>query len=392
MSLLKQVPEDMIQVLTVFQRAGFPAYLVGGCVRDLLLGRTPNDWDICTKAHPEQTMALFPRAIPTGLRHGTVTVLYGESQTEVTTFRREGTYTDHRRPDSVCFSDDLTEDLARRDFTVNAMALGLDSIVQDPFQGQCDLKNQTLRCVGCPDRRFEEDALRMFRCLRFAAQLGFSIEPETDAALGRHSELARYVAPERIHVELEKTLCSPRPEWFGKMVQLGLLDGFLPTRETADFHCLSALPPEPTLRWAAGCMALYRAGGLPDAGTLLTALRLDRQTILSVSRGVALAREGFPETDLEIKRLLAQNDALSVRCAAACIGANALERAEQVLRSGDCFELKHLAVGGDDLKARGLEGRRIGAVLHQMLDYVLAHPEENQRERLLKLWEKGELP
>ena len=325
MSLLKQVPEDMIQVLTVFQRAGFPAYLVGGCVRDLLLGRTPNDWDICTKAHPEQTMALFPRAVPTGLR-------------------------------------------------------------------QCDLENQTLRCVGCPDRRFEEDALRMFRCLRFAAQLGFSIEPETDAALGRHSELARYVAPERIHVELEKTLGSPRPEWFGKMVQLGLLDGFLPTRETADFHCLSALPPEPTLRWAAGCMALYRAGGLPDVGPLLTALRLDRHTILSVSRGVALAREGFPETDLEIKRLLAQNDALSVRCAAACIGADALERAEQVLRSGDCFELKHLAVGGDDLKARGLEGRRIGAVLHQMLDYVLAHPEENQRERLLKLWEKGELP
>lgn len=392
MSLLKQAPEDMLRVLTVFQKAGFSAYLVGGCVRDLLLHRVPNDWDICTQARPEQTLTLFPRAVPTGLRHGTVTVLYGESQTEVTTFRREGAYTDHRRPDSVCFSDDLTEDLARRDFTVNAMALGLDGIVQDPFGGQRDLAHQTLRCVGCPDRRFEEDALRMFRCQRFAAQLGFSVEPETEAALGRHSELARYVAPERIHVELEKTLCSPRPEWFGNVVRLGLLDAFLPTRETADLHGLSALPPEPALRWAAGCMALYRAGNLTDPAALLTALRLDRQTVLSVSRGVALAREGFPETDLALKRLLARSDVLSVRCAAACIGAEALERTAQVLQKGDCYTLRHLDVNGDDLKTRGVEGRQIGAVLHRMLDYVLAHPEENQREQLLKLWEEGELP
>ena len=203
------LPQAVQYVLERLEDAGFAAYAVGGCVRDTLLGRTPGDWDVTTAAQPEQVLALFNGyAIPTGLKHGTVTVRAGEPHIEVTTFRADGAYTDHRRPDQVFFSDRLEEDLCRRDLTVNAMAMDLRGHITDLYGGREDLEAGILRCVGEPERRFEEDALRILRTLRFAAVLGFSVEPRTDAALRVKAPLLRCIAPERILTEMDKLLCG----------------------------------------------------------------------------------------------------------------------------------------------------------------------------------------
>ena len=182
--LAAAIPPFVRYVLTTLEAAGFEAYCVGGCVRDLLLRRTPGDWDMTTSARPEQTMALFGNcALPTGLKHGTVTVCSGMNRVETTTFRTDGAYADHRHPEQVTFTDSLQEDLSRRDFTVNAMAMELAGRLHDPFHGREDLKNGVLRCVGEPEKRFSEDALRILRCLRFAAVLDFTVERETAAAM-----------------------------------------------------------------------------------------------------------------------------------------------------------------------------------------------------------------
>ncbi len=200
------------------KEAGYEAYPVGGCVRDLLMGREPGDVDICTSALPQEVMALFPSAVPTGLKHGTVTVPGEQCNVEITTFRRDGSYADARHPDAVSFGVGLVEDLSRRDFTINAMALPEYGEVIDPFGGRADLERKLIRCVGDPDRRFSEDALRMLRGVRFAAQLGFTLEGETGWAMRRNAHLVEHVSRERIRVELEKTLLSPRPEGMGVLV------------------------------------------------------------------------------------------------------------------------------------------------------------------------------
>ena len=203
------MPESVQTVLQKLESAGHEAWCVGGCVRDALLGRTPEDWDVTTSALPEETMALFgSHAFPTGVQHGTVTVRANHSSVEVTTYRLDGTYSDHRRPDTISFTRSLEEDLARRDFTVNAMAFSLRGELRDPFHGQEDLRRGMLRCVGDPDRRFGEDALRILRCLRFSAVLGFSVESATGKSLCRKRGLLRAIAVERIQAELLKLLCG----------------------------------------------------------------------------------------------------------------------------------------------------------------------------------------
>ena len=208
---MTDMPKIVRQVLTALESAGYEAWCVGGCVRDTLLSRHPGDWDVTTNALPEETLAVFgDRAFPTGLQHGTVTVRMEHQAVEITTYRVDGEYHDHRRPEHVTFTRSLEEDLARRDFTVNAMALDLRGELRDPFGGREDLKRGVLRCVGDPDRRFEEDALRILRGLRFAAVLGFSVDPATGVSIHRHGELLRDIAAERIQVELFKLLCGVR--------------------------------------------------------------------------------------------------------------------------------------------------------------------------------------
>ena len=321
------IPAGVRGCLDTLRQAGYAAHPVGGCVRDLLLGRTPGDYDLCTSARPEQVMALFERTIPTGIQHGTVTVLTGDGPVEVTTFRREGGYADGRHPDGVAFDVGLTEDLARRDFTINAMALGPEGEVVDPFDGRDDLNAGIVRCVGEPDRRFAEDALRMLRAVRFAAQLGFAIAPETEEAIRRNAGRMARVSGERIKAELEKILLSPHPERAGELLRWGLLAHLWPVCSCPDLSCLGELPPQPIPRWRGFCAAT-----------------------------------GFPIECLPVERALRRG----VR-----------HPEEEVLR--------RLALSGGELAALGLKGREIGEAQRKLALHVLEHPEDNRRDKLLKL-------
>ena len=220
-------PEKIVKGLCA---AGFPAYYVGGCVRDRLLGRPVHDWDVTTAALPEEVMALFEHCVPTGIRHGTVTVFLDGAQAEVTTFRTEGVYLDGRHPSEVRFVRTLAEDLSRRDFTINAMAMDADGNVTDLFGGRDDLARRCIRCVGDPEKRFREDALRMLRAYRFSAQLGFALDAATAGAVERCAPLAAALSMERIRDEMEKTLLSPRPPVRAAGIGAWPREGRLPER------------------------------------------------------------------------------------------------------------------------------------------------------------------
>lgn len=284
------------QVLYVLEKAGYTAYFVGGYVRDTLLGRPVHDLDIATSARPDEVISLFARTIPTGLAHGTVTVLQDGVPLEVTTFRTEAGYADHRRPDEVRFVSDITEDLARRDFTVNAMALDLRGDVVDPFGGRQDLHARIVRAVGKADERFAEDALRMLRCLRFASQLGFSIDPHTYEAIQRHAQDIRYVAVERISAEWNKALVGPYPERIVTgVLHTGLasaLPGFcqlfedkhdFTDREQKQLCTADGL----VLRWAYLFLICNREA---EVETILRALRCEKKVIRACQQIVDLTR------------------------------------------------------------------------------------------------------
>ena len=384
-------PKYVRQVLRGLQARGHVAYLVGGCVRDMALGVRPHDWDICTGALPEQVMEVFPGALPTGLKHGTVTVRINSRSVEVTTFRSEENYADHRHPETVRFVGELTTDLSRRDFTINAMALSPDGLIMDPFGGLTDLEHRCIRCVGSPELRFEEDALRMFRALRFSARLDFTIDEATLAAIEKKAHLASALAAERIRDEVEKTLLTPRPETVGLMQHLGLLDGFLCARADAlpELKLLTKLPRKALDRWMALCVILRRRGLISSVEDFLTALRLDSRTIRCCTDGAALLEGRKPRGAPEWKRLLRRWGVDTVSCAARCRdaldGGSSSRELKSVLKSGECFSMKHLAVSGDDLTALGLKGRALGEMLNFLLDYVIEYPENNRRELLLSL-------
>ena len=384
-------PKYVRQVLRSLQARGHVAYLVGGCVRDMALGVRPHDWDICTGALPEQVMEVFPGALPTGLKHGTVTVRINSRSVEVTTFRSEENYADPRHPETERVVGELTTDQSRRDFTINAMALSPDGLIMDPFGGLTDLEHRCIRCVGSPELRFEEDALRMFRALRFSARLDFTIEEATLAAIGKKAHLASALAAERIRDEVEKTLLTPRPETVGLMQHLGLLDGFLCARADAlpELKLLTKLPRKALDRWMALCVILRRRGLISSVEDFLTALRLDSRTIRCCTDGAALLEGRKPRGAPEWKRLLRRWGVDTVSCAARCRdaldGGSSSRELKSVLKSGECFSMKHLAVGGDDLAALGLKGRELGEMLNFLLDYVIEYPENNRRELLLSL-------
>lgn len=320
-------PEYVRECLETFWRAGFAAHPVGGCVRDTLLGRRPGDWDVATSARPEQTMALFEHTVPTGAAHGTVTVVLECGTIEATTFRREGGYADGRHPDSVAFDVGLTGDLARRDFTVNAMAFGPEGEVIDPFGGEEDLKKGLIRAVGDPAKRFREDALRILRAVRFAAQLGFAIEPATAAAMEEEAPGLVHVSAERVTTELEKTLLSTAPHWAGEFFRLEAMERFGCGVKTAEWKSLDALPPEEGERWRGLCAL---------TGLDITALPVPR----TVRRAVLRPHAG---------------------------------------------EEKKLSLTGGDLYDLGLRGEAIGRTQKALLAHVLAHPEDDRREVLLEL-------
>lgn len=360
-------PEKIVKGLCA---AGFPAYYVGGCVRDRLLGRPVHDWDVTTAALPEEVMALFEHCVPTGIRHGTVTVFLDGAQAEVTTFRTEGVYLDGRHPSEVRFVRTLAEDLSRRDFTINAMAMDADGNVTDLFGGRDDLARRCIRCVGDPEKRFREDALRMLRAYRFSAQLGFALDAATAGAVERCAPLAAALSMERIRDEMEKTLLSPRPPVLRTMADAGLLKAAgIDTLPELDW--LAELPTEPSVRWA-GLKVLYPA-------LEPSQLRLPSRLCSLIGRA---ASAYCPQLDrITLKRAVAENGAEAAEIAAALAGEEAL--LSEILASGECVTLGQLAISGGDLS--WLRGREVGQMLHALLAHVLRHPEENTREALLKL-------
>ena len=431
------MPQEVCSLLARLESAGYQGWAVGGCVRDTLRGAVPSDWDVTTDARPERVMALFgERAIPTGLKHGTVTVCAGETHVEVTTFRRDGTYSDHRRPDAVQFSSSLEEDLARRDLTVNAMAMDLRGHICDPFGGQEDLSRRVLRCVGDPLRRLDEDALRIMRTLRFAAVLGFAIEPDTSAALHRRAPLLADIAAERILVEMNKLLTG---EYMASVLLAypDVLGVFLPELlpcvgfdQRNVHHCYdvwthsvyaaAAIAPDAVLRWA---MLLHDIGK-PDCFTvdehgtghfyghparsaelaeaICRRLRMDKK---SAQRIVTLVRwhdRDIPRTKKAVARaarqlgedtlrqLLAVKRADNRAQSPLCRGRAAdIDRAEAILDDllarQSCFSLRELAVRGNDLTALGLRGPAVGEALQKLLDAVMDGSVPNERPALLAL-------
>ena len=384
-------PKYVRQVLVTLQGRGYPAFLVGGCVRDMLLGVQPNDWDITTAALPEQLLELFPGARLTGGQHGTVTVRVNSHAVEVTPFRVEGGYRDHRHPELVQFVADLAADLSRRDFTVNAMALSADGLLSDPFGGAADLRRGVIRCVGEPERRFDEDALRMLRALRFSARLGFSIDLFTMEAIREKAPLCAVLPPERVREELEKILLTAAPETALEAVSLGLLDSYLHRRLPQPLpERLSALPRRALERWVGFAWLLEHYGSVASAGGFLQALRLDGRSIHLCTQASQLLNAPLPETEADWKRCLRRCGIEASLCAARVaeafdFSADRGKTLRAVLKGGECFSLRQLAVTGDDLIALGLRGRAVGEMLEFLLDYVIDYPENNRRELLLSL-------
>ena len=371
-------PKYVLNILCALDSAGHRAVLAGGCVRDSLLGRRPSDWDIASSASPEEVLALFPRCVPTGIKHGTVTVLSGGGSVEVTAFRAEGGYSDHRRPDSVSFGCPLEADLARRDLTVNAMAMDAAGEITDPFGGRDDLRRRLLRCVGEPERRFDEDALRMLRTVRFSAQLGFEIEPRTLEAIRALAHLASGLSAERVRDELLKTLRSPAPGLVWQLVDLGLLGACLaPGDASAPREALDVLPIY--ARLAHFCRGLELGGYIMSTDRFLAALRFDGETLRRTASAVEVLKSGSRDW----KRLLRDHGE------AAVLAAHPKNRAlRAVLRSGECWELSSLAIGGRELAALGYSGPELGRELRRLLDHVIDYPADNRADILCKLVER----
>ena len=437
------IPTQAAEIIKTLSSHGYEAYAVGGCVRDSILGKTPSDWDITTSARPEQVKALFAKTIDTGIKHGTVTVMMDKTGYEVTTYRIDGLYEDHRRPNDVTFTTSLREDLMRRDFTINAMAYNDTDGLIDLFGGMDDLQNRVIRCVGNARDRFEEDALRMLRAVRFAGQLHFRIESSTrESIIACHNNL-KDVSAERIQMELLKLLISDHPEVFREAYATGLTSVFLPefdrmmdTGQKNPHHCYSVgehtlhavcmIEPNPVLRLT---MLLHDVGkpatkttdqygidhfynhykvGAEMSKEILKRLKFDNKTIQVVCQLIShhdirfknpktsgqrhvrkvmhsIGPNLFPyllkvmEADVRSQSDYYQAEKLSIL-------KETWESYEEILKKQDCLSLKDLEINGNQLKALGIrEGKTIGAILKTLLSMVLEHPELNEYSYLKEL-------
>ncbi|MBO4888367.1 MAG: CCA tRNA nucleotidyltransferase [Firmicutes bacterium] len=385
------------EIIRVLEEAGFSAYAVGGCVRDYLLGLVPKDIDITTSARPETVKELFPKTFDTGIEHGTVTVLWYGTGYEVTTFRTEGKYSDHRRPDHVEYARSLEEDLSRRDFTINAMAYHPSRGLIDLFGGKEDLESGVVRCVGRASERFEEDALRMLRAIRFAARFGFRIEEETIRAAIERASTISYVSKERIWDEIRKTLVSDHPEYLSLIFDWGMgsfISEILQDQDLADHQAPKRCEQDLHLRAAAwlhgyGEEAVYR---------FLREMKTDLETIRGVSLLVAHISDPLPSGEdqaaqmREMMRRIGRESVrklLKLKKAVCMITEEEYSREEALLEEQweKPVALKELALTGRDLIAAGdIPGPQLGAHLEFLLDEVIRDPEKNKPETLIALF------
>lgn len=432
-----KLPNNVKRIIHTLEEAGFEGYAVGGCVRDTLLGKIPDDWDITTNASPLQVKELFKRTIDTGIQHGTVTVLLDKETYEVTTYRIDGEYEDSRHPKEVTFTSNLTEDLKRRDFTINAMAYNDKSQIVDVFGGMQDLQDKVIRCVGDPRERFSEDALRMMRAVRFSGQLGYSIEEKTGQAVAELAPSLSRISAERICTELTKLMLSPHPDYLRKAYELGMTKIFLPefdaamqTKQNNPHHCYSAgehilhsltyVREDKLLRLAMLFHDLGKAvtktvdeNGIDHfyghveksaeiADKRMKSLRFDndtRQKVVrlvkyhdlkieptkkAVRRAIVKVGEDLFERLLEVKHADFLSQSMYKREEKEEGLRQITEIYHQILEEKECICLKDLAVNGSDLIALGMKpGRQIGDTLKQLFDLVLEDPSCNTKEFLL---------
>ena len=422
------LPDNVKYIIRKLEQAGHEAYAVGGCVRDSILGREPEDWDVTTSAHPEEVKAIFRKTVDTGIQHGTVTVLLRQEEEgeepvlrgyEVTTYRVDGDYRDGRHPESVSFTPSLREDLARRDFTINAMAYNDREGLVDCFHGMEDLQAGLVRCVGDPEARFSEDALRILRAVRFAAQLGFGIHEDTEAAIRSHVKNLELISRERIQTELSKLLCSPNPGQAEKLFELGmdpyLGEGFSEVhpeylreawetgREAEPGFSFGQLPlSRKYLRYG----ALLCGTRKETAGKLLHSLKLDNDTIKKAELLSAYLLWYIPTDRYALKKVMQQmtpelmEELLWMKLAfsrtsvygLSCFGEDpkALrELFEDILRREDPVYLSDLIIKGGDLVRAGIKpGPHIGEILNAMLEDVLRTPVHNSILYLLSQYLK----
>ena len=431
-----QLPEKVEYIINTLEAAGYEAYAVGGCVRDSLLNREPDDWDITTSARPQQVKEVFPRTIDTGIQHGTVTVMMGKEGFEVTTYRIDGEYEDSRHPKEVIFTANLIEDLKRRDFTINAFAYNHRSGIVDAFDGMTDLKNGIIRCVGEAKERFTEDALRMMRAVRFSAQLGYDIEEKTKQAIVELAPNLKNISAERIQVELVKLLQSPHPDYLRVAYELGMTKIIMPEFDKAMetpqnnphhmynvgehlLHTLLEVRPDRSLRIAALLHDIakpdtetkdndgishfhgHAEAGEERAAVILRRLKFDNDTINKVKKYVKYHDYKIEATPRAVRRALNKigkeyfREVLELK-KADMLAQSTYQREEkeenltqvtaiykEILQKQECVSLKELVVTGKDIIELGVpQGKQLGAVLQSLLEEVLENPQHNTKEYL----------
>ena len=391
------LPTKVKQIISKLEKADFEAYAVGGCVRDSILGRSPEDWDITTSAKPEEVKKLFSTTIDTGLQHGTVTVVIEKEGFEVTTFRLDGDYTDGRHPDRVAFTSSLTEDLRRRDFTINAMAYSEKRGLIDEFDGERDLEDGVIRAVGDACERFSEDALRMLRAIRFAGQLNFKIADETFDAIKELSPNIAKVSVERIAKELEKLLLSGNPEYIALVYETGIFSVIAPEvamlfengEISASTKALSrASFPEKKELYQIRLAIFLEGLGADKAAKLLKRLKLDNDTINSVKKLLGLSLREVENNETDMRRTVKEAGHKMMPLLLEMRRAKGLkdnkDLYQTVIDNGYCTSISELNINGKDLMDAGIpKGALIGSTLERLLELVIEKPELNTRESLL---------
>ncbi len=433
------MPKKVAHIIDILEKSGFEAYAVGGCVRDIILGKEPNDWDITTSAKPDEVKKLFRRTIDTGIEHGTVTVMIDKEGFEVTTYRIDGEYKDNRHPKQVIFTDKLKEDLKRRDFTINAMAFNYRRGIVDEFGGMKDLQDGIIRCVGEPEERFGEDALRILRAVRFAAQLDFDIHEDTCRGITMLAQNLTNISKERIQTELDKMICSNHPEKVLTAYELGITRWILPefdrmmdVPQNSIYHMYNVgvhtvkvmenIENDHYLRWAAllhdigkpdkhvigkdGYSHFYGHGDLGEdmSRDILKSLKFDNKTVKIVSRLVKHHDDTISLTDYGVKKAVVRVGCdifpMLIKLKWADLAGKSdyskehttvdlkqlQDIYENIVKRGDCIELKSMAVNGKDLIEWGLKpGEEVGAGLEKLFNEVLRNPENNTKEKLKKI-------
>ncbi|GHU75319.1 polynucleotide adenylyltransferase [Clostridia bacterium] len=383
-----KLPHNVLSVMQKLDTAGYEVFAVGGCVRDALLGKTPKDFDLTTSATPEEIKRVFPRTVDTGIKHGTVTVLYKGGAFEITTYRIDGEYTDNRRPENVTFSLELREDLRRRDFTVNALAYHPKTSYVDYYGGIADLRAKILRGVGDPAARFTEDGLRMLRAVRFCAQLGFEIEPATLSAIREKAYLLKNISAERVHIEFTKIIESPHPEVFALLCGTKLLKYFSENLQIYLEKNLDNIIQN--LTRVKNLAAFFMYSEKPEV--FLKEFKSSKKIRITTCMLCKNVNMKLPETPAETRQYLSKFGVSNLRDILIFKSGilkeditDALVMIETILSRKECFTIETLAVNGADLATVGVHGIDTGRALSYLLSRVIENPRYNNKNKLLDL-------